>query len=108
MNDKQSSLFDTDIYQSPSRSFADWEVDCEGDDGTDVLPQAENDSADDGPLNGHIEVKFIPKGKGKECGPYYYLRYREGGRLKSKYLGKDPQAFKTAKAALTRVGSDSM
>ncbi|MEM0373583.1 MAG: hypothetical protein QXV69_03820 [Sulfolobaceae archaeon] len=33
--------------------------------------------------NGHIDVKVINGHK------YYYLRYWEEGRLKSKYLGKD-------------------
>ncbi|BFH72565.1 hypothetical protein SJAV_05090 [Sulfurisphaera javensis] len=33
---------------------------------------------------GHLEVKEI---NGKK---YYYLRYWEDGRLKSKYIGKDP------------------
>jgi len=33
--------------------------------------------------NGHIDVKVVNGHK------YYYLRYWEEGRLKSKYLGKD-------------------
>ncbi len=36
---------------------------------------------------GHIEVKFIRRAK-KLHGPYRYLRYWEGGKLRSKYLGK--------------------
>ena len=36
---------------------------------------------------GHIETKYIPRGK-KVHGPYLYLRYWQGGKLKSKYLGK--------------------
>ena len=35
--------------------------------------------------NGHLEAKQI---NGKT---YYYLRYWEDGRLKSKYIGKDPK-----------------
>ncbi|BBG22718.1 DUF342 domain-containing protein [Sulfuracidifex tepidarius] len=34
--------------------------------------------------SGHIDSKKV---KGKQ---YYYLRYWEEGKLKSKYLGKDP------------------
>ena len=38
-----------------------------------------------------IEEKYIPKG-GKKFGPYYYLRWKEDGKLKNKYLGKiDPR-----------------
>lgn len=38
-----------------------------------------------------IEEKYIPK-DGKKFGPYYYLRWREDGKLKNKYLGKtDPR-----------------
>jgi hypothetical protein len=36
---------------------------------------------------GHIETKYIPRGH-KIHGPYLYLRYWQGGKLKSKYLGK--------------------
>ncbi len=32
---------------------------------------------------GHVELKMIGK-----CGPYAYLRYWEGGHLRSKYMGK--------------------
>jgi len=35
--------------------------------------------------NGHLEEKVIKGNK------YYYLRYWEDGKLKSKYLGKNPQ-----------------
>ncbi len=43
-------------------------------------------------VEGHfIEEKYIPK-DGKKFGPYYYLRWWEDGRLKTKYLGKiDPR-----------------
>ena len=57
---------------------------------------AENDAEDfvDQPLQqqvrGHIETKYIKRGD-KEYGPYLYLRYREEGRLRSKYLGKGKQ-----------------
>jgi hypothetical protein len=38
---------------------------------------------------GHIELKMIPdKKSGKAYGPYRYLRYRSGGKLRSAYLGK--------------------
>lgn len=36
---------------------------------------------------GHIEAKYIPRGN-KKHGPYLYLRYWRGGKLRSKYLGK--------------------
>ncbi|MEM6590487.1 MAG: hypothetical protein AAF651_01345 [Cyanobacteria bacterium P01_C01_bin.73] len=39
---------------------------------------------------GHIETKYIPRGN-KRHGPYLYLRYWQGGRLRSKYLGKAVQ-----------------
>lgn len=34
-----------------------------------------------------IEEKFIPR-SGKLHGPYLYLRWRQDGKLKSKYLGR--------------------
>jgi hypothetical protein len=38
---------------------------------------------------GHIELKTIPDTKrGKSYGPYRYLRYWSGGKLRSTYLGK--------------------
>ena len=39
---------------------------------------------------GHIEAKYIPRGH-KQHGPYLYLRYWQGGKLRSKYLGKAKQ-----------------
>jgi hypothetical protein len=39
---------------------------------------------------GHIEAKYIPRGN-KRHGPYLYLRYWHGGKLRSKYLGKAQQ-----------------
>jgi hypothetical protein len=39
---------------------------------------------------GHIEAKYIPRGN-KQHGPYLYLRYWQGGKLRSKYLGKVQQ-----------------
>ncbi|MBR8831741.1 MAG: Regulator of RpoS [Chroococcopsis gigantea SAG 12.99] len=43
-------------------------------------------------LDGHfIEERYIPA-DGKSFGPYYYLRWWEDGKLKTKYLGKhDPR-----------------
>ena len=41
--------------------------------------------------SGWIEYKYISRG-GKRWGPYEYLRWREGGRLRSKYLGKVREA----------------
>lgn len=38
-------------------------------------------------VRGHIEAKYIPRGN-KRHGPYLYLRYWQGGKLRSKYLGK--------------------
>lgn len=35
------------------------------------------------------EEKFINK-KGKQCGPYYYIRWEENGHRRSKYYGKNP------------------
>ena len=35
-----------------------------------------------------IEHKIIPGKHGKKYGPYRYLRWRENGRTRSKYLGK--------------------
>lgn len=60
-----------------------------------VAPENENPHGQNGRANtaasgakaqiaqGHIEIKTI-----RGCGPYKYLRYRSGGKLKSKYLGK--------------------
>ncbi len=39
--------------------------------------------------SGHLDVKRV---KGKK---YYYLRYWEEGKLKSKYLGKDPSEVRS-------------
>jgi len=38
--------------------------------------------------NGWLEVKWIPRNSGKLSGPYLYYRVREGGRLRSRYIGK--------------------
>ena len=41
-------------------------------------------------MKGHyIEERFIPRKNGTIEGPYYYLRWREGGKLMSRYLGKE-------------------
>jgi len=37
---------------------------------------------------GRIEYKMIPGPNGKQYGPYAYLRWREGGVHRSKYLGR--------------------
>jgi hypothetical protein len=34
-------------------------------------------------ISGYIEIKTI-----NGCGPYKYLRFRQGGRLRSEYIGK--------------------
>jgi len=44
---------------------------------------------DAGPA-GHVEMKYITR-DGKRYGPYKYLRIREGGKLRSIYLGKASQ-----------------
>jgi hypothetical protein len=38
--------------------------------------------------NGWLEVKWIPRKSGKPSGPYLYYRVREGGHLRSRYIGK--------------------
>jgi hypothetical protein len=38
--------------------------------------------------NGWLEVKWIPRASGKVTGPYLYYRVREGGHLRSRYIGK--------------------
>lgn len=52
-------------------------------------------------LEGHfIEEKYIPR-EGKTFGPYYYLRWWEDGRLKTKYLGKsDPRKSRRSESSL--------
>lgn len=50
-----------------------------------------------------IQEKYIPR-NGKHFGPYYYLRWREDGKLKNKYLGKTnpcPKMLKPKKQSLT-------
>ena len=39
------------------------------------------------PRGNWVELKMIPD-RGKLYGPYAYLRWREGGRCRSKYIGK--------------------
>jgi hypothetical protein len=38
--------------------------------------------------NGWLEIKWIPRPNGTSTGPYLYYRVREGGRLRSRYIGK--------------------
>lgn len=49
--------------------------------------------------NGWIESRYTYKqlstGEKKRYGPYFYLRWREGGKLRSKFLGKDDPRAKT-------------
>ena len=45
---------------------------------------------------GSIQIKRI---KGRE---YYYLFYREGGRVKSNYLGSDPRKFEVLRKQIDR------
>jgi len=37
--------------------------------------------------SGWLEVKWIPRKGGKATGPYLYYRVREGGHLRSRYVG---------------------
>lgn len=61
---------------------------------------------------GTIAVKYVKCGKDgcRKCphGPYYYIVYREGGKVRWKYLGKAVDAMKAekrekAKAILQRL-----
>ncbi len=47
--------------------------------------EAASGPAGEARAKGHIEWKKV-----NGCGPYAYLRWWEGGKLKSKYLGKNP------------------
>jgi hypothetical protein len=47
---------------------------------TTLTPETENDS---GPTRGWVELKMIG-----DNGPYAYRRWREGGKLRSEYIGK--------------------
>jgi hypothetical protein len=38
--------------------------------------------------SGWLEIKWIPRKGGKATGPYLYYRVREGGHLRSRYVGK--------------------
>ncbi len=54
--------------------------------------------------NGSIVVKYVKCGKEgcRRCphGPYYYLVWKEGGKTKWKYLGKEvPKEFRNVKRA---------
>lgn len=50
---------------------------------TDMLPKSSDGKTTDRPRGAWVELKMI-----NNCGPYAYLRWREGGRCRSKYLGK--------------------
>lgn len=54
---------------------------------TSLGPEALPEKASRKAASGHIETKYIPRGN-KRHGPYLYLRYWQGGKLRSKYLGK--------------------
>ncbi|MEB3338965.1 MAG: hypothetical protein VKJ46_15955 [Leptolyngbyaceae bacterium] len=97
----QLKLFDS--HGSASRSYADWEADSLGYDPswdeivrvqeapqttkTRTLTPGEGNKKP--PIQGSFERKMI-KRKGKEHGPYLYLRWWIGGKHKSTYLGKAP------------------
>jgi len=49
-------------------------------------PEASTTSQSNG-RRGYIELKEI-----NNCGPYQYLRWREGKKLRSRYIGKVKQA----------------
>ena len=51
--------------------------------GDDLLPKSSNGNPTGRPRGAWIDTKMI-----NGCGPYAYLRWREGGRCRSKYLGK--------------------
>jgi hypothetical protein len=38
--------------------------------------------------SGWLEIKWIPRRGGKATGPYLYYRVRQGGHLRSRYVGK--------------------
>jgi len=49
----------------------------------DMLPKSGDGNPTSRPRGAWVELKTI-----NNCGPYAYLRWREGGRCRSKYLGK--------------------
>jgi hypothetical protein len=49
----------------------------------DMPPKSSDGERPGRPRGAWVELKMI-----KKCGPYAYLRWREGGRCRSKYLGK--------------------
>jgi hypothetical protein len=49
----------------------------------DMLPKSSGGDRPTRPRGAWVELKMI-----NNCGPYAYLRWREGGRCRSKYLGK--------------------
>jgi len=55
-----------------------------------------------GGYKGSVVAKYVYCGKCSRCphGPYYYLVYKEGGKTKWKYLGKEvPKEFRNVKRA---------
>lgn len=48
-----------------------------------MLPKCDGGDFTSRPRGSWVELKII-----NGCGPYAYLRWREGGRQRSKYLGK--------------------
>lgn len=57
---------------------------------------------------GHIEAKYIPRGN-KRHGPYLYLRYWQGGKLRSKYLGKPaPNQIKPMTSSLSQRRNENL
>ncbi|OKH12309.1 hypothetical protein [[Limnothrix rosea] IAM M-220] len=54
-------------------------------------------------VNGCYELKGIKSGKKTHY--YWYLRYRQNGKLKSKYLGKGLEGDKTPPMALRDKGA---
>jgi hypothetical protein len=49
----------------------------------DMLPKSSDGNCTSRPRGAWVELKTI-----NNCGPYAYLRWREGGHCRSKYLGK--------------------
>jgi hypothetical protein len=53
----------------------------------DLPPKSDGGDPPSRPHGGWVELKTI-----SGCGPYAYLRWRENGRCRSKYLGKVEEA----------------
>jgi hypothetical protein len=56
---------------------------------------------EDGYLQVELRRYVCRDGSTRECGPYWYFQYREGGKRKKLYLGKtnDPEGTLAAKGA---------